>query len=129
MKDLKFDFKKGILTKNRTPLLIEGNNVYAQNIKIEAITTEGDLWHNVNYGWSLVDFMHRQLNDMLKIEIEQRIKDKLSNRSYVEQDSIKIRLEEEDDKLLVHIDFYINTDEIDFTVALNRVNGEVNIVE
>lgn len=128
MKDLKFDFVKGILVKNKAPVLIKNNDVYVQNIKIEAITVEGDLWHDRTYGWSLVDFMHRNIDEMLKIELYQRVKDKLAKRPYIDVASIKIALQEREDSILLKVSFYIEEESISFVVDLNRVKGEVVLV-
>lgn len=129
MKDIKFDFSKGIIVKNNAPVLISDNKVYAQNIKLEAVTVEGDLWYDIEYGWSLVDFKHRQIDEMLAIELEQRVREKLSKRDYVDQDSIKVELTEKEDSILVKINLCINQEEETFSVSISRVTGEVSIVE
>lgn len=129
MRDLKFDFRKSIIVKHNAPVLIEDNKVYAQNIKIEAITVEGDLWHDLTYGWSLVDFMHRNIDEMLKLELQQRVRDKLSKRPYVDVNSLQLELTEKDDCILIEVSFCINEEATSFIVALNRTTAEVSIVE
>lgn len=128
MQDIKFDFNSGINVKNKKPVVLHDFNSLVQNIKIEALTNEGDLWHNADFGWNLVEFMHRNIDEMLFIEISQRIKQKLSNRKYVDAGSIEVKFEVNDEKLLINVCFKIDETETDFTVILNRINAEVSVI-
>lgn len=128
MKDLKFEFDKGLVVKNGAPIIVSGNEVYMQNIKIEAVTTEGDLWHNSEYGWSLIDFMHRSLDELLEIEIYQRIKEKLSKYGYIDVNSVQIQLEPREHGMSIKVSFIIQDEEQEFEIALNRIKAEVMLV-
>lgn len=125
VQDIKLDFDKGIIIKNNSPIIVKDNNEYIQNIKIEAITTEGDLWHNKEFGWSLVDFMHRSINEMLKIELTQRIRNKLNNRPYIDINTISVELKEFTDYFLLHVYFNLLYEDVNFAIRIDRIKAEV----
>lgn len=49
-----------------------------QTIRTEAITQEGELFYAPDFGWSLLDFLHAQESDLVKIEIDSRIRKKIA---------------------------------------------------
>lgn len=69
-------------------------NVGFQDIKNEAMTEEGELFYedeegDASYGWSLLDFMQGEYDDFTQMEIQQRIRSKMSKRDYIDAGSIQ----------------------------------------
>lgn len=106
---------------------VSGVECILQDIKLEAVTQEKEIFYDENYGWSLLDFIQAEDNALTRTEIEQRIKSKLSNRDYIDSDSIEILIVFTDITLTISIAFkFINDDET-YTVdlVLNRIKVEV----
>lgn len=125
MQDIKFDFNNSIIIKNNDVIKIEDNEQILQNIKIEMLTNEGDVFYDLEFGYSLYDFLHREINEMLIHEIRHRIITKLSRRDYVDSSSINIGTIQKVDKLIFNISFYINEYFFQITLLLDRVKVEV----
>ena len=125
MQDIKFDFNNSIIIKDNDVIKIEDNEEIVQNIKIEMLTNEGDVFYDLEFGYSLYEFLHRELDEMLINEIKHRIITKLSIRDYVESSSIKINVVEKIDKLIFNISFYINKYFSEIILLLDRAKVEV----
>ncbi len=125
MQDIKFDFNNSIIIKNNDVIKIEDNEQILQNIKIEMLTNEGDVFYDLEFGYSLYDFLHREINEMLIHEIRHRIITKLSRRDYIDSSSINIETIQKVDKLIFNISFYINEYFFQITLLLDRVKVEV----
>lgn len=55
---------------------------------------EGELFYedeegDASYGWSLLDFMQGEYDDFTQMEIQQRIRSKMSKRDYIDAGSIQ----------------------------------------
>ena len=125
MQDIKFDFNNSIIIKNDDVIKIEENEEIIQNIKIEMVTNEGDVFYDLEFGYSLYDFLHREIDEMLINEIKYRIITKLSRRDYVDSSSINIETIQKIDKLIFNVSFYINEYFSQITLLLDRVKVEV----
>lgn len=125
MEDISILLGSEIEINNKDVSVISDNNELIQNIKIEALTMEGDVWYNLEFGWSLYEFLHRPIDEMLKLEIKQRIITKLSRRDEIEKSSIEIDISNIDDGLLIKINFMILGQSVDLTLSLDRLNIEV----
>lgn len=58
------------------------------------MTEEGELFYedeegDASYGWSLLDFMQGEYDDFTQMEIQQRIRSKMSKRDYIDAGSIQ----------------------------------------
>ncbi len=67
---------------------------WLQDLKNEAITEEGELFYedeegDGSYGFGLLDFIQGEHDGFLELEIQQRIRSKMSKRSYIDSGSIK----------------------------------------
>lgn len=98
-----------------------------QEIKLEALTQEGELFYDEKYGWSLYDFIQANEDELTKIEIAQRCKTKLKKYDYVNQESVSINVDVIDGSTEISITFKImNSDTVyNITLRLDRVNIEV----
>lgn len=74
---------------NGDTALVSDDECWLQDIKNEAMTEEGELFYedeegDASYGWSLLDFMQGEYDDFTQMEIQQRIRSKMSKRDYPE---------------------------------------------
>lgn len=118
MKDIKFDFKNSIEIKKDDVILLDELEEILQNIKIEIVTNESDLFYNEEFGFSLSDFLHREINDMLLLEIKQRIITKLSKREYIDVESITVEFQIKEEKIFITVKFLVK----------ENYNAEINIL-
>lgn len=58
-----------------------------KKIKFTSLTRDTD--ENASYGWSLLDFMQGEYDDFTQMEIQQRIRSKMSKRDYIDAGSIQ----------------------------------------
>lgn len=75
-------------------MLVSDDECWLQDIKNEAMTEEGELFYedeegDASYGWSLLDFMQGEYDDFTQMEIQQRIRSKMSKRDYIDAGSIQ----------------------------------------
>lgn len=127
LNDIGYEVGEGMFIRDKDCIVVTGLAALLQAIKIEAITMEGDLWYDPTYGWGLQDFIHRNLDEMLELEIYQRVKDKLSNREEVDKDSIVVSLSEGIDSIIIHLRFIALDQEITIDITLDRVKVEVRL--
>ncbi len=101
-----------------------------QDIRLEAMSQEGELFYDEDWGWSLLDFLQMQDDDLTKLEIDQRIKTKLSRREEIDSETIQTQLTFEDDKVSIKVAFKFINDSTQYNldIALDRVNVEVVMI-
>lgn len=124
MEDIKvsLNFDSDLELRNKDTKVIDERTELIQNIKIEVITIEGDVWYDLEFGWSIYEFLHRPIDDMLKLELHQRILSKLSRRDEIEKNTIDIKFVELNDGLLIKIKLVILDEQTDLTISLDRLN-------
>lgn len=84
-----------------------------QDIRLEAVSPQGDLFYFSEYGWGLVEFAQRPLDRLLELEIAQRVRTKLSRREDVNVSSIGVTSIVSNDGLQIDITFrFLGEDEI-----------------
>ena len=107
-----------------------GRDCIFQDIQLEALTQEGELFYDETWGWSLLDFLQSQDDELTRIEIEQRIKTKLGKRPEVDVESIVVNVEFSGSAITAQTSFsFIDDSKVyDLTVGLDRVKVEVVIV-
>ena len=99
---------------------------FLQTLQIEALRQEGELFYDEDFGWSLLDFIHQQDNELTRIEISSRIRRKLTVHEEIVPDSVGISQEWTDDLLNIYIKFQlISGTQQSLTLSLNRVQVEV----
>lgn len=98
-----------------------------QEISLEALTQEGDLWYEHGFGWSLLDFAHQGYDELLELEIKQRIMEKLA--WYIEVDVSSIYIETvykiESIGILIKFNFYGSDEEYQLNLRLDGIYAEV----
>lgn len=126
--DIKLD-EQGRLTPaaNGDAPLASGFDCIMQDIRLEAMTQAGDLFYDQAWGWSLYDFMQSLDDELTIIEVQQRIKGKLSQREEISPESIQVSPLLQDDVLTVRVRFRFQQEglERELSVAVSRVSVEV----
>lgn len=98
-----------------------------QDIKLEALTQEGELFYDSDYGWSLLDFIQSDDDDLIRLEIKERVKSKLERRPEIDAESIQTSIQFEEDVLKLNLLFRLINGDQDYSIdiELSRVNVEV----
>lgn len=126
--DIKLD-EQGRLTPaaNGDAPLASGFDCIMQDIRLEAMTQAGDLFYDQAWGWSLYDFMQSLDDELTIIEVQQRIKGKLSQREEISPESIQVSPLLQDDVLTVRVRFRFQQESLEreLSVAVSRVSVEV----
>ncbi len=69
---------------------VSGDECWEQDLRLEAQTEEGELFYedadgDEAYGFGFLDFTHAEDDDLTRMEISQRVRDKLAKREYLDQ--------------------------------------------
>lgn len=71
---------------------VSGFEWLLQEIKHEMMTYPGDLFYDSEYGFGLLDFLHRRGTELDRIELEQRIREKLLRKQFIDIESIQVNI-------------------------------------
>lgn len=105
---------------------VEDLESFMQDIRNEAVTQEGELYFDRDYGWSLLDFVQMEYDELFELKVKQRIKEKLARREYINEMSIEIKVAaEEDDIVSISISFKIKNTDISYELDLSIDGAEV----
>ena len=113
-------------------LMVSGIDCFLQDIRNEAVTTEGECFWDADYGWSMLDFMQKTRDELEQTRISNRVKEKLSRRSEINQQSISVTVTFLDDDVTgVKVEFKIRNSDVSYEVNLNvdGVEREVALVD
>lgn len=77
------------------PQLVTGMDCWMQDIWLEMLTEEGEILHEDEegrfaYGYGLREFLNAEYDEETKAEVEARIREKLTKREYIEENSIQV---------------------------------------
>lgn len=132
MNDIKLDpnFQITKATDGDAPI-VYGLECELQDIKLEAISARGELFYDETWGWSLIDFLQAEDDELVRLEIENRIVDKMSIRENVDVSSIVVNTNFIDDAIKVEVSFNFNDSEDVYKIGveLDSVNVEVYEVD
>lgn len=113
------------LTASKTgdaPITINEQEALLQDIRLESMTQEGELFYDEAYGWSLLDFIQRQNDELDLIELEDRVGKKLARRPEIDTQRIQVQIIQNEDGVIIHIRFgLLSGEEYFMDVDLNRV--------
>ncbi|WP_206458923.1 DUF2634 domain-containing protein [Anaerovorax sp. IOR16] len=128
--DIRLDELKIAKAANGDAALISDFECLQQDIQCEALTQEKEVFYDEEYGWSLLDFIQAQDDELTRTEMKQRIITKLGKRQEVDIDSIKIKITNQEDRFLINVKFRCidYQEEAELDLALDRVKAEVVIV-
>lgn len=118
---------------NGDAALVSDDACWLQDIKNEALTEEGEIFYedeegDESYGWSLLDFMQGEYDDFLRMEIQQRIRTKLSKRDYIDAKSIQTTVEFDGHVYHIRVSFRRNDSNREYNIDIESDDVEV-IVE
>ncbi|GAB6158271.1 hypothetical protein JCM39194_14710 [Desulfotomaculum varum] len=107
--------------------IVSGFDCIIQDIRLEAMTQAGELFYDEEWGWSLLDFVQSEDDELTIIEVKERIREKLERREIVDPETISTKVELEGDVLKVFTTFCFIGDSQTYSVsvAVDRVNVEV----
>lgn len=111
--------------------LVSDLEAFLQDVRLESITQEGELFYDKAYGWSLMDFLQGSDDGFKMLEIKERVKSKLAARPEIDTESISVEVTFEKDLLFIHAYFQIyGLDTVHrIAVSLNRVQVEVTMLD
>jgi len=106
---------------------VSGFDCIMQDIRLEAMTQAGELFYDEEWGWSLLDFVQSEDDELTIIEVKERIREKLERREIVDPETISTKVELEGDvlKVLTTFCFIGDSKAHSVSVAVDRVNVEV----
>lgn len=115
---------------NGDALLISGLECFLQDIRIEALTQEGEVFYDETWGWSLLDFIQSQDDDLLRLEIAQRVRSKLARRTEIDPETIQTTVDLREDVIAIQVSFgFSDSDQSAILdIELDRVSVEVRLV-
>ena len=107
--------------------LCSARDCFLQDIRLEAVTTPGEIFYNPSWGWGLKEYLHREYDELTRLEISQRIQSKLSQRPEVDSSTIEIQMGLTGDRLMMDLYFRLveETEQEHLQVSLDRVGVEV----
>lgn len=113
--------------------LVSDDECWLQDIKNEAMTEEGELFYedeegDASYGWSLLDFMQGEYDDFTQMEIQQRIRSKMSKRDYIDAGSIQTEVDFDGHLYHIRVAFRKNDSSNEYSIDIES-NGVEVIVE
>lgn len=109
--------------------MVSGIDCFLQDVRNEAVTTEGECFWDVDYGWSMLDFLHQEQDELLQIRISNRVKQKLSRRSEINQQSISVAVTFlNNDVTEVKVAFKIKNSDVSYEIDLNVDGVETEVV-
>lgn len=113
--------------------LVSDDPCWLQDLKNEALTEEGELFYEDEggidrYGWGLLDFLQGEVDDFLLLEIQQRIRSKMTKRSYIDAASIKISIDYNGHQCHIRLTFRRNDSSTEYNIDIQSDGVEV-IVE
>lgn len=104
-----------------------GFEEFLQEIRLESMTQEGDLFYDPEYGWSLLDFIHREDDELTRVEIRERVKSKMARHPEVDGSSVQVTAAFADDVMKLDILFkrVDSSEAYLLSVSLDRIKVEV----
>lgn len=95
-----------------------------QNIALEAETQAGDLFYDPSFGWSMYDFIQNEDDELTRLEIISRVREKLRKRQVIRPGSIAVEVDRVGDVFKVCCSFQLDSGE---SAALSIVIGAVSV--
>lgn len=98
-----------------------------QNIVLEAVTQKGDLFYDLDFGWSLYDFIQSEDDELTRLEMRQRVKIGLEKRGVILPESITVQIICTDDtfRLCCRFQFAEEDETRELNVIISAVSVEV----
>ena len=102
-------------------LMVSGIDCFLQDVRNEAVTMEGECFWDADYGWSMLDFIQQERDELLQTRISNRVKQKLSRRSEINLQSITVVVSFlDDDVTAVKVALKIKNSDVTYEIDLNE---------
>ena len=109
--------------------MVSGIDCFLQDVSNEEVISEGECFWDADYGWSMLDFLHQEQDELLQIRISNRVKQKLSRRSEINQQSISVAVTFlNNDVTEVKVAFKIKNSDVSYEIDLNVDGVETEVV-
>lgn len=107
--------------------LCSGLECLYQNIALEAVTQKGDLFYDLDFGWSLYDFIQSEDDELTRLEIAQRARLGLQKREVILPETIETSVDHVDDAFRLYCSFRFagESEPRQLNVVIDPVNVEV----
>ena len=108
--------------------VVSGTECLLQDIRLESLTQEGELFYDPDYGWSLLDFLQGEDSKLKRAAIEMRVRQRLSKRPAIDPASFRTVIAFLEDALRIQVLFYLQEDktqEYGLEINLDRIRVEV----
>lgn len=107
--------------------IASGFDCLMQDIRLEAMTQAGEIFYDTDWGWSLLEFLQSEDDELTVLEIGERIREKLGNREIIDPDTISTDINFLDDVITILVTFSFLGDDKTYRldISLDRVNVEV----
>lgn len=129
MEDIRLDSSwKLTQAANGDAPVVSGTECLLQDISLESLTQEGELFYDPDYGWSLLDFLQGEDSELKRAAIEMRVRQRLSKRTAIDPASIRTVISFREDALRIQVLFYLQEDktqEYGLEINLDRIRVEV----
>lgn len=109
--------------------MVSGNACFLQTLKLEAAASEGDLWYDPSWGWSLIDFKAALQDELTTLEIEQRVHTKLAAHEDIAVDSIDVTTSWIDEQITIAVSFRLLSDGELQQLKLNIGRTEIEVID
>ena len=131
MEDIRLDSSwKLTQAANGDAPVVSGTECLLQDIRLESLTQEGELFYDPDYGWSLLDFLQGEDSKLKRAAIEMRVRQRLSKRTAIDPASIRTVISFLEDALRIQVLFLSarmedKTQEYGLEINLDRIRVEV----
>ena len=129
MEDIRLDSSwKLTQAANGDAPVVSGTECLLQDIRLESLTQEGELFYDPDYGWSLLDFLQGEDSKLKRAAIEMRVRQRLSKRTAIDPASIRTVISFLEDALRIQVLFSLQEDktqEYGLEINLDRIRVEV----
>lgn len=106
--------------------LAKGIDSLLQDIRLEALTTEGECFYDRDYGWSLSDYLHKDFGELEELGIKNQVTQKLKRREEIDPYSILVDVARiQDDTIKIHVEFKIVNEDVSYQMDLSMDGGEI----
>lgn len=111
--------------------LCSGFECFLQDIRLEAVSQPGELFYDAGWGWGLAGFLQAEEDELTRLEITERVKEKLRRRQEIKPETVTADISFERDTIRVTARFQFVTGGItqNLIIGLSRVNVEVNLLD
>jgi hypothetical protein len=107
--------------------LCSGLECLYQNIALEAVTQKGDLFYDLDFGWSLYDFIQSEDDELTRLDIAQRARLGLQKREVILPETIEVSVDYRDNAFRLSCSFRFVEEENprQLNVVIDAVSVEV----